>query len=217
MFKATDFRLIRRHCPDELNKLLQLLKIPAPNFDDGDEFEIYNKLDRAIDEKFCALLNCKSDLDGYAKLLDCGGIEFDSGETRNGMLKKILANREKILHGKSVTARSQTVKLTCRHAAKSFDFKTVAPRPIQNSVKTILENLTSVEQIVALEKTFSLRADAEQQIKNIVAAELGNVDEILLAVVPASAPPKKSDSPAQNVDEETFALLEQINKIFDKI
>ena len=174
MFKATDFKLIRRLCPDELNKLLRLLEIDAPNFDDGDEFEIYKDLDSAIDRKFCDRLNCKSDLDGYAKLLDRGGIEFDSGETRNSMLKKVLANRETILHGQPVTARTRNVKLTCRRAAKSFDLKKFA-RQIQNSVET------------------------------------------LLAVVPASAPPKKFDSPIQNVDEETFALLEQINKIFDKI
>lgn len=104
MFKATDFKLIRRYCSDDLNELLWLLKIPVPNFSGGDEFEIYGKLDRAIDEKFCALLNCKSDLDGYAKLLDLGGIKFDSGETRNSMLKKVLANREKILQVASAQA-----------------------------------------------------------------------------------------------------------------
>ena len=74
MFKATDFKLMRRNCSEELNELLRLLKIPALSFDDGDEFEIYSDLDKAIDEKFCAKLNCKSDLDGYAKLLNFGGI-----------------------------------------------------------------------------------------------------------------------------------------------
>ncbi|MBD3878981.1 MAG: hypothetical protein SR1Q5_04755 [Quinella sp. 1Q5] len=99
MFKATDFKLIRRDCPEELKKLLQLLKIPMPNFNSGDEYEIYSKLDKAIDKEFCERLHCKSDLDGYAKLLDLGGIKFDSGETRNNMLKKVLANRDKILQG----------------------------------------------------------------------------------------------------------------------
>ena len=98
MFKATDFQLMRRNCPEDLNKLLKLLGIPAPNFDSGNEFDIYGKLDGDIDKVFRSKLNCKSDLDGYAKLLDIGGIKFDSGETRNNMLKKILANREKILN-----------------------------------------------------------------------------------------------------------------------
>jgi len=99
MFKATDFKLIRRNCPKELDKLLQRMKIPAPNFNSGNEFELYDKLDKEIDEKFCERLNCKSDLDGYAKLLDIGGIKFGLSETRNNMLKKVLANREKILQG----------------------------------------------------------------------------------------------------------------------
>ena len=99
MFKATDFKLIRRDCPEELKKLLQLLKIPMPNFNSGDEFKIYSELDNDIDKAFCSKLNCDSDLDGYAKLLDLGGIKFDSGETRNNMLKKVLANRDKILQG----------------------------------------------------------------------------------------------------------------------
>lgn len=99
MFKATDFKLILRNCPEELDKLLQLLKISPQNFNDGNEFDIYDKLDKEIDEKFCELLNCKSDLDGYAKLLDIGGIKFGLSETRNNMLKKVLANREKILQG----------------------------------------------------------------------------------------------------------------------
>lgn len=107
MFKATDFKLIQRNCPEELNKLLQLLKIPPQTFNSGDEFEIYGKLDALIDKKFCELLNCKSDLDGYAKLLDLGGIKFASSETRNNMLKKILANRDKILQGAAAQARNK--------------------------------------------------------------------------------------------------------------
>ena len=99
MFKATDFKLIRQDCPEELKELLQLMKIKMPDFNNGDEYEIYNKLDNDIDKIFCSKLNCKSDLDGYAKLLDIGGIKFDLSETRNNMLKRVLANRDKILQG----------------------------------------------------------------------------------------------------------------------
>ena len=111
MFKATDFKLMRRNCSEELNELLRLLKIPAPSFDDGDEFEIYSDLDKAIDEKFCAKLNCKSDLDGYAKLLNRGGLKFNSNETRKSMLKKIFANREKIFCLPSDDEKTQHIKL----------------------------------------------------------------------------------------------------------
>ncbi len=100
MFTASAFSLMRKNCPAELNELLRLLKINyKPDWEHGDEFKIAEKLDDEINKKICALLKSDSDLAGYAKLLDMGGIKFDSGETRNNMLKKILANRNKILNG----------------------------------------------------------------------------------------------------------------------
>ena len=223
MFKATDFKLIRRLCPDELEELLRLLEIDAPNFDDGDEFEIYKELDSAIDKKFCDRLNCNSDLDGYAKLLDRGGIEFDSGETRNSMLKKVLANRETILHGQSAPMQTKNIKITCHLAEAVFDLESKSFfGAVRDALKQLVRALKDkdISRLLPLKKELQLKFSVAEAIKNILVKEYGlrDGDEIIISVVKKnSAPPKKFDSPIQNVDEETFALLEQINKIFDKI
>ena len=100
MFTASAFSLMRKNCPAELNELLRLLKINyKPDWEHGDEFKIAEKLDDEINKKICALLKSDSDLAGYAKLLDMGGIKFSVSETRKERLKKILASRDKILQG----------------------------------------------------------------------------------------------------------------------
>ena len=99
MYTAADFKLIRRICPDELNRLLKNLGINPPDFNAKDEFEIYTELDAMIEKKFCAKLQSNSVLEGYTKLLDLGGVAFSLSETRIELLKKILANRDKILKG----------------------------------------------------------------------------------------------------------------------
>lgn len=100
MFTASAFSLMRKNCPAELNELLRLLKINyKPDWEHGDEFKIAEKLDDEINKKICALLKSDSDLAGYAKLLDMGGIGFSVSETRKERLGKILANRNKILQG----------------------------------------------------------------------------------------------------------------------
>ena len=62
-----------------------------------DDFKSYESLDVTIEKKLVAKLNSTSVVDGYAKLLDTGGVAFSLSETNNEILAKILANREKIL------------------------------------------------------------------------------------------------------------------------
>jgi len=92
---------MRQNCSGELDKLLKQLNIPRPDWAHGDEFEISQKLDNEIEKKICELLKSDSDLAGYAKLLDMGGVKFSISETRKERLGKILANRNKILSGAS--------------------------------------------------------------------------------------------------------------------
>lgn len=222
MFKATDFKLILRNCPEELDKLLQLLKISPQNFNDGNEFDIYDKLDKAIDKAFCAKLNCKSDLDGYAKLLDLGGIEFDLSETRNNMLKKILANRKKIWG--QTTNHVKDFKLTCSYTEGAFDLKN---KSLANKLKDALEKISAalknkdISRLLPLEKEKTLNQDAEDEIKKVLAKhlDLSTCDEIVLSIIGKNPAPHYdfSASPVQKLDEDTFKILEQINRIFDKI
>ena len=107
MFTASAFSLMRQNCPTELNELLRRLKIDyKPDWKHGDEFKIAEKLDDEINKKICALLKSDSDLAGYAKLLDMGGVGFSVSETRKERLGKILANRDKILQGAAAQARN---------------------------------------------------------------------------------------------------------------
>lgn len=99
MYTAADFKLMRRICPDEMVAMLNSLGIKNPDFNAKDEFEIYSELDDAIDKKISAMLKSNSVLEGYTRLLDAGKIEFKLSETRIELLKKIIANREKILQG----------------------------------------------------------------------------------------------------------------------
>lgn len=156
MFKATDFKLIRRDCPEELKKLLKLLEIPPKNFDGSDEFELYDKLDKDIDKRFCERLNCKSDLDGYAKLLDLGGIKFDLSETRTSMLKKVLANRDKILSASLVYTQGLYIKITCNRA-ESFTDK------IESSWQS-----KSIIPLIAPKEEINLSSSAQQKIKKFL-------------------------------------------------
>jgi len=99
LFTVSAFKLMRRNCKEDLDKLLDLLRINKPNWDRDDEFKISKDLDNKIDKKLCALLKSDSDIDGYAKLLEIGNVKFSFSETRKELLEKILANRDKILQG----------------------------------------------------------------------------------------------------------------------
>ncbi len=200
MFTTSAFNLIRRNCPEDLDELLRLLDIKdEPDWEHGDEFDIAQDLDKKIDEKICALLNSDSDLAGYAKLLDMGGIKFSVSETRKERLAKIIDNRDQILNGKNSTAKFKCMK------ASSFD--------LNIPVKSLLNTLTGAKLIVALERECDLSSDAKQRIKNIIVEELGAVDEILLAVIPSKT---FSVPPIRDLDK-VFEILTQVDEIYKKI
>lgn len=206
MFTASVFSLIRQNCPEKLDELLQLLDIEKPDWEHGDEFEIAQELDDEINKKICRLLNSDSDLAGYAKLLDMGGIGFSVSETRKERLAKIIDNRDKILNGKNSTA----IKFKCMQAS-SFDLN--MPEPIQRPVKSFLNTLTGAKLIIALDKERHLSFDAVRRIENILVEELGAVDEILLAVIPSK---NVSASPIRDLDK-VIEILECLNEIYNKI
>lgn len=218
MFKATDFQLIRRHCPEDLEKLLELLGISAQNFDTDD------KLDEAIDKAFCSRLKCKSDLDGYGKLLDIGGIKFDSGATRREMLKKILDNRERIFQSPSAAPQTKSVTVTCHHAEPAFDLRDKSVSDyLKDAVNKILDALRNkdISRLLPLKEKFTLKRSAEDAIKNILVNEcaLDDGDEIVISIIRRDSAPQKRDyvSAVRKPDAKTLKILERIDKIFDKI
>lgn len=218
MFKATDFKLIRRNCPEELDKLLKLLGISTQNFDTDDE------LNEAIDQAFCTYLNCKSDLDGYGKLLDLGGIKFDSGETRREMLKKILDNRKRIFQSPSAAPQAEFVTVTCHYAEPIFDVRDKSfAASIKEAVNKILDALRNkdISRLLPLKEKFTLKRSAENAIKNIIAKEcdLADGDEIVISIIRKDSVSTKRDSvlSVSKPDSHALKILEQIDRIFDKI
>lgn len=103
MFTASHFKLMRKKCLSEIDKLLNIMQIPAPNFEHGDEYKIYEELDRNIEQKLKLQLNSDSISIGYSKLLGIAGLQFNRGETPNQHIEKILANRDKILQSFSTS------------------------------------------------------------------------------------------------------------------
>ena len=98
MFVAVEFQNMRSRCPSELEKLLEKLSIRIPDWS-GDEYRIYEKLDNDITKKICALMKSSSVIEGYTNLLKLGGVTYDYSETDNELLRKVIANGDKILRG----------------------------------------------------------------------------------------------------------------------
>ena len=96
MFVAVEFQNMRSRCLSELEKLLEKLSIPIPDWN-GDEYRIYEKLDDDITGEICALIKSSSVIEGYTNLLKLGGIAYDYSETDNELLDKIILNGDKIL------------------------------------------------------------------------------------------------------------------------
>ena len=166
--------------------------------------EIAQELDDDINKRICRLLNSDSDLAGYAKLLDMGGVGFSVSETRKERLAKIIDNRDQILNGKNSTA----LEFKCMQAS-SFGFK----KPGEKFLTDVLSTITGAELVVALEREYPLSSNTKQRIKNIIVEELGAIDEILLAVIPSKT---VSTPPIHDLDK-VLEILERLNEIYDKI
>ena len=208
MFTVPAFKLIRRNCPEDLDKLLKLLEVDKkPNWDRDDEFKIAQELDRRIDKKLCALLDSNSDIDGYAKLLERGAVKFSFSETRKELLEKILANRDKILLASLVYTQGLYIKITCNRAESFTD-------RIESSWQS-----KSIVPLIAPKEEINLSRIAQQKIKHIIAEEynLSDCDEIVISIIEKKSSSSRKTFPTFKLDARTFEVLEQIDKIFNKI
>ena len=221
MFTAADFKLIQRMCPMDLMRLLNLLDIESDkmNFKIGDEFENYENLDAEIDKKICAKLKSSSLIEGYAKLLDCGMIEFQLNETMNELLKKILDNQEKIKVTKSYTPPN--FKCTFKRA-KRFTL----PTNVLDYVRRATGKKEITSSIIVQKEEFPVSFNTKDKIKKILEedSQLRNYDieEIAISVI-ISSNPRKTDlgyieiNRSTDWDEDIFEILSQVNTIFEKI
>ena len=99
MFNANKMQLIRSSCLPDFESFLKKISVSVPNWNNGDEFQIYRELDGEITKKICRLMESSSIIDGYTKLLDLGGVSYNFSETDNELLEKIINNKEKIFQG----------------------------------------------------------------------------------------------------------------------
>ena len=97
MYTATEFRTIRKKCMQNFESLLEKLKIPMPDFESGDEYGIYEDLDRKITSGLCAAMKSTSIIEGYTNMLNYGHIRYSFDESDNALLDKVVLNREKIM------------------------------------------------------------------------------------------------------------------------
>ena len=111
MFTAVEFRLIREKCPADFQKLLAILNISEPNWNSGDEFRIYEKLDDEIVSKVCYLLKSNAVIVGYEKLLAMGDLKFDYSKTDNEVLATIIENKNAVMRGATQAVQSTQEKV----------------------------------------------------------------------------------------------------------
>jgi len=132
MFVPVEFQNMRSRCPSELKKLLEKLSIPIPDWN-GDEYRIYEKLDTELERKICALMKSSSIIEGYTKLLKLGGIGYDFSELDSELLRKIIANGDKILRGLENLPKFVEVEVESAPEPQPI----TPPRPSQPKTKTI--------------------------------------------------------------------------------
>lgn len=132
MFVAVEFQNMRSRCPSELETLLKKLSLSMPDWS-GDEYRIYEKLDNDITKKICALMKSSSVIEGYTNLLKLGGVFYDYSETDNELLRKIVANGDKILRGLENLPKFVEVEVSSAPEPQPI----MPPRPSQPKTKTI--------------------------------------------------------------------------------
>ena len=221
MFTAAEYRLIRENCLADLKKLLAMLHISEPNWNDGDEFRIYEKVDDEIVNRVCRLMKSESVIDGYTKLMKLGNLHFDYSETDNELLAAIVKNRTSVISGAT-------------QAVQSTQEKTVETKP-QKITKTVekkilLPGFIVVGAVLILAAVILMIQDLT--IGAIVAGILGfiglisgfNGKVVKETVETEGKPLQNKSAPVTNKAEftdaeiqEVFGVLTQIHKIIRSI
>lgn len=96
MYTTPEFRLIRKHCLDDLRALLDNLSIPMPDFS-VDEMKVYEQLDKAISKSVCFEMKSLTLVTGYLKILKMVRAKLKGDEDNDELIAKIIENEEKLL------------------------------------------------------------------------------------------------------------------------
>ena len=131
-------------------------------------------------------------------------------------LKEILANRRRI---QERSPAYDKIKLTCSHAASEYDLKT---KSFLDKLENFVEKVRgafkdgSIKRLLPIKGEIPLNYSEVRIIKTILEPKLNlnDDDEIIISVIQNTPAPliKSFD-----LDDETLRVLEQVDKIFDKI
>lgn len=94
MFTLSEFRLAGTKCPDGMMELFDLLGIAFPGWDRIDMNP--QEWDRRITREVCAVMKSATISEGYAKLLNAGGISLRIGNP-DDMLSSVMSHRSEII------------------------------------------------------------------------------------------------------------------------
>lgn len=96
MYTTPEFRLIRKHSPEDLKALLDNLSIPLPDFS-VDEMKVYEQLDKAITKSVCFEMKSLTLITGYLKILKMIKLKLAGKEDTDALIAIIVENEEKLL------------------------------------------------------------------------------------------------------------------------
>ena len=217
MFTAAEFRLIQKNCPEKLDALLENLRIKKSDWNSGNEFKIYEKLDDEIVSRVCRLMKSESIIDGYTNLITLGGLQFNYSETDNELLATILQNKEKITRGAIQAAQSEPTTVTesqPQKVQKTIEKKVLLPGFIVAGIVLIIAGIALSDFIGTIGAGIAV-------ILGLVSAALGFKGKIEKETVEVEGAPVQKKvvsetkiAPFTRTEiQQIFEVLTQINKI----
>ena len=214
MFTAAEYRLIRENCLSDLQKLLAMLNISEPNWNGGDEFRIYEKVDDEIINRVCRLMKSESIIDGYTKLMKFGNLHFDYSETDNELLATILKNKNSVMHGATQAVQStqeKVVETKPQKITKTVEKKIFLPGFIVVGVMFIIVAVVLMMQDLTIGAVIA-------GVLGLISSALGiNGKTIKENVESESASVQKSVTSATQKAEFTSAEIQKVFEVLSQI
>ena len=218
MFTAAEYRLIRKHCFPEFQKLISKLNIPEPNWEAGNEFRIYEKLDEEIVQKICQLMKSDSIISGYTKFMTFGNLPFDYSETDNKLLDTILNNKSAVMNG---ATKPQVITSSAQKNISSTQ-KVTKHKTLTGAL--VLGLILIIAGLALIFAESSTVGGAAAVILGIVAVILGAKGKTVTEEIQVNSP-QNSTVTTQTINpqftnaemQQIFDVLEQTNKVIKSI
>lgn len=218
MFTAAEFRLIREKCLSDFQKLLAMLNINEPNWNGGDEFRIYEKVDDEIVNRVCRLMKSESIIEGYTNLMTFGGLHFDYSETDNELLATIIQNKDSVMRGATQAIVQSTPQVTTskpQKITKTVEKKILLPGFIVVGILLIIVG-------IALSDSIGTIGAGIAGVLGFISLALGFKGKIIQETITVDGAPVQTQVNSSEVQKAPFTqseiqkvieVLTQINKV----